>query len=96
MFIMYYSNNRFRKNEKLCSRSVITRLFESGNSFNYNHFRILWMESPGILPFPAQTAISVGKKSFRAATQRNRIKRLLRETWRINKGTIYKLSLIHI
>ena len=47
---------------------------------------------PTQLPFdvPFQAAFSVGKKRFRRAVDRNRIKRLLREAWRFEKGELSK------
>ena len=39
---------------------------------------------------PFQAAFSVGKRRFRRAVDRNRIKRLLREAWRLEKGELAK------
>ena len=39
---------------------------------------------------PFQAAFSVGKKRFRRAVDRNRIKRLLREAWRLEKSRLAK------
>ncbi len=47
------------------------------------------MKSSNKLPFPVLTALSVGKKSFPESVSRNRIKRLIREVWRVNKDQLY-------
>ncbi len=86
---MYNKRYGFGKKEKLCSRKVISLLFEKGNSFNEQPFRLVWTLNTDNIPFPAQTAISVGKKNIRQAVERNRIKRLIREAWRLNKDIIY-------
>ena len=39
---------------------------------------------------PFQAAFSVGKKRFRRAVDRNRIKRLMREAWRVEKSALAK------
>ncbi len=79
----------FKKEERLCSKKAISDLFENGNSFFHFPFRILWMESKTVIPFPAQIAITVPKKKFKKAYERNRIKRLIREAWRLNKHKLY-------
>jgi ribonuclease P protein component len=86
---MYSNKFTYSKKEKLCSRKVITELFENGNAFYSESFRLLWLKSDDINPFPALSAISVGKKSFSKAVDRNRIKRLIREAWRLNKHYLY-------
>lgn len=86
---MYSNKLTYSKKEKLCSRKVITELFENGNVFYSESFRVLWLKSDDIIPSPALSAISVGKKSFAKAVDRNRIKRLIREAWRLNKNYLY-------
>ncbi len=79
----------FRKAEKLCSRKVISSLFENGESFFAHPFKVIWMFDGPIQKFPARLAISVPRKTFKKAVQRNRIKRLVREAWRHNKHELY-------
>ncbi|MBN1388567.1 MAG: ribonuclease P protein component [Bacteroidales bacterium] len=86
---MYSNKFTYSKKEKLCSRKVITSLFENGKAFYSEPFRVLWLKSESINSFPALSAISVGKKSFARAVDRNRLKRLIREAWRINKKHLY-------
>jgi len=94
---MYNNKFKFNKNEKLCSRRIISELFESGKSFYSSPLTVLWMKSRDKIPSPAIVAISVGKKNFRKAVERNRIKRLLREAWRINKHKLYmKLEQLNV
>jgi len=88
---MYSNKYTYSKKEKLCSRKDISRLFEHGKAFYSEPFRLLWLKSEDILPFPALTGISVGKKSFPKAVDRNRVKRLIREAWRVNKQHLYGL-----
>lgn len=80
----------FGKAEKLCSTKIITVLFESGNIFHTSLFKVVWMYSPVKLPFPAQVAFSVSKRSFRHAVSRNLAKRRMREAFRKNKHQLYE------
>lgn len=80
----------FDKSERLCSRKVIAGLFENGNIFYSSLFKVVWGNSPVILPGPAQVAFSVSKKGFRLAVTRNLIKRRLREVYRKNKKVLYE------
>jgi ribonuclease P protein component len=80
------SAQTFKKSERLCSRSKIKSLFETSNSFAAYPIRLLWKKetteetAPGV-----QVLISVPKRNIKKAVKRNRIKRLIRESYRKNK-----------
>ena len=79
----------FKKAERLSSKTIIEKLFESGRSFNLFPFRVVWSEEGPGSPFPAQLAIAVPKKNFKKAVDRNKLKRRTREAYRKNKDRLY-------
>lgn len=80
---------RFPAAEKLKSRKQIEQLFKAGHSFSNFPFRILWLyteEQEVVL----QAGFTVGSKHFKKAVDRNRIKRLMREAYRLQKNELMK------
>ena len=77
----------FSKNERLCSKPLIDQLVQKGNSFNGFPFKIIWLEIQESSA-PVKIVISVPKRNFKRAVDRNRIKRLIREAYRKNKYTL--------
>lgn len=77
----------FSKDERLCSKPLIDQLIQKGNSFNGFPFKIVWLELQESTS-PVKIVISVPKRKFKKAVDRNRIKRLIREAYRKNKHTL--------
>ena len=75
----------FGKQEKLKSRKLIERLFEEGKSVKKYPIRLVYLQTDHTSDLPAQVGFSVPKRHFKRAVDRNRIKRLLREAYRIQK-----------
>lgn len=82
-------NFTYPKNEKLKSKITIDLLFSKGNSVSKYPLRLVYVESDyGILEGSEQKikiGVSVSKKYFKHAVDRNYFKRVLRETYRLNK-----------
>jgi ribonuclease P protein component len=76
------------KGERLCSKKLITALFETGNVFHTPLFKVVWALTSLPSPFPAQVVFSVPKRGFKHAVTRNLIKRRLREAYRKNKNDL--------
>ena len=79
----------FSRDERLSGQKIIEKLFSEGKSFTVFPFRIIWLKSTFESNFPAQIMISVSKKKFKRAVDRNLIKRRIREAYRKNKPEIY-------
>ena len=78
----------FSKNERLCSKILIDRLIQTGKSFNHSPYRITWLtiaESSA----PIKVVISIPKRSFKKAVDRNRLKRQTKEIYRKQKQKVY-------
>jgi ribonuclease P protein component len=75
----------FKKEERLCSKKQIDALFAQGSSFVLYPFRIVFLEVSPTLPVPVQVLVSVSKRRFPHAVDRNRIKRQIRECYRLVK-----------
>jgi ribonuclease P protein component len=73
----------FRKNERLKSEKQIEALFLKGQRATAFPLRMVYMKNPG--GQTTQIAISVPKKNFKKAVDRNRIKRKTREAYRLEK-----------
>jgi len=78
----------FTKAERLSSKIIIDKLFETGKAFNSSPFKVIWLETAEST-VPAQIIISVPKRLFKRAVDRNRLKRLIREGYRKNKNILY-------
>jgi ribonuclease P protein component len=81
--------NSFTKVERLCSKKLFAELFDKGNSFYSYPFRVLWIYTDTFQTSRSQIAISVPKRSFKKAVDRNLIKRRIREAFRKNKHNLY-------
>jgi ribonuclease P protein component len=80
----------FTKDERLCKKILIAKLFEEGKSFHSYPFRVLFLETDLPGNFPVQVLISVPKQIYREASNRNKIKRRIREAYRRNKEILYE------
>jgi ribonuclease P protein component len=75
----------FRKHERLCGRLRIQEVVTQGRSVHEKPFKLVGR----IMPLPtvaaAQVAFAVPKRNLKLAVDRNRMKRLMREAYRLNK-----------
>ncbi len=77
--------NTYPKHEKLKSKTTIDLLFSEGKSVSKYPLRLVYV--PTVLENEARIkfGVSVSKKYFKKAVDRNYFKRVLRETYRLNK-----------
>ncbi|MCS6928729.1 MAG: ribonuclease P protein component [Saprospiraceae bacterium] len=82
----------FKRSERLKSRKILGRLFEEGHSFVAFPLRAVWLPLSEAECAAAnygstriQVAICVSRKLHRSAVVRNRIRRQIREAYRLHK-----------
>ena len=79
---------RFNKEEKLKSKKLIELLFAEGKSISVYPLKLIYAKVDHNGKYPVKTGVSVSKRKVKKATDRNRIKRLMRETYRKHKHLI--------
>ncbi len=82
----------FKKEERLCSRQLIDRLYAEGHRLMAFPYSVQWMtlESGEPLSHSAtQVMIVAPKRKFHHAVDRNRVRRLTRECYRLRKHALY-------
>ena len=75
----------FKKEERLCNKKLIDKLFHNGSSFLCYPFKASWLLVDEPMQFPVQILFSVSKRRYKHAVDRNLIKRRMREAYRLNK-----------
>lgn len=75
----------YPKKEKLKSKTTIDLLFSEGNSVSKFPLRLVYVENKEPNAELIKMGVSVSKKYFKKAVDRNYFKRVLRETYRLNK-----------
>lgn len=80
------------KYERICKDNDIQALFDKGEGFSVYPFRVVFLfRHDESRPVTVRLLVSVSKKRFHHAFKRNRVKRLVRETWRRNKAPLYEI-----
>ena len=75
----------YPKIEKLKSKKTIDSLFTEGKSVGKYPLRLVFIPDNFEDDVPLKMGVSVSKKYFKRAVDRNYFKRVLRETYRLNK-----------
>jgi ribonuclease P protein component len=83
--------NSFPKSEHLCGDKRIGLLFTLGDAFIAYPLRVVYLIAPKKDVEFASVMVSVPKKRFKRAVKRNRLKRLMREAYRLNKQPLVAL-----
>ncbi len=77
------------KAEKLCHEVAIKELFTKGESAFLFPFKLIFKRKTLLDAIPTQVVFSVSKRNFKLATDRNWIKRRLRELYRLHKNLFF-------
>ena len=83
--------NSFPKSEHLYGDKLISNLFETGEAFICYPLRVVFLIQPLNDSEAARILVGVPKKRFKRANKRNRLKRLMRETYRLNKQELISI-----
>lgn len=78
--------------ERLKREKDLETLFRQGKAFSVFPLKLIWLLTvprPGEEGVLVKTAFTAPKKKFRKAVHRNRVKRLMRESWRLQKNRLY-------
>ena len=89
--------NTLGKKERLKSKKLIGKLFEEGKSIKKYPFRLVYLIQDKNSLLKTQASFSVPKRNFKKAVDRNRIKRLIKEAYRLEQRKIlqdYNLPLV--
>lgn len=78
---------RFHKSERLSHRSAIDDLFATGKTFNQSPLKV-WFRMHGDCPQACRVLIAVPRRRFKRAVDRNRLRRMIREAYRLNRSII--------
>jgi ribonuclease P protein component len=79
----------FNKKEKLKSEKLIAQLFAEGQSVVAYPLRLVYLPTTFDDNVKVKTGVSVSKRNFKKAVDRNRIKRLMREAYRLQKDAYF-------
>jgi ribonuclease P protein component len=83
--------NRFPRAARLLNRAAFDEVFRAGQSAGSNFFRVLVTPAKGD---QARLGITVPKRVVKFAHDRNRIKRLLREAFRLSRAQFPAIDLV--
>jgi ribonuclease P protein component len=78
----------FGKQEKLKSRKLIQQVFAEGKAIAAHPLRLVYIQPGNEEKGQVKVGVSVSSRNFKKAVDRNRIKRLLREAYRLNKSLL--------
>lgn len=73
------------KKERLRGEIRVANLFVKGKAFISYPFRVVYIEGSEKKDISAQLLFSVPKKRFKSAVKRNRLKRQMKEAYRLHK-----------
>lgn len=81
-----------RADERLKLRKQIETLFRKGEAFSVFPIKVIYLlqRIPDDQASKALTGFSVPKRKIKHAVKRNRMRRILREAWRLNKAELYE------
>lgn len=82
------SDYSYSKDEKLKKQKLIDALFKKRKSVNAYPVKAFYAFSEEKLDVCLKTGVGTSKRNFKKAVDRNRVKRLLREAWRLNKEVL--------
>tara|TARA_R110002049_G_scaffold85102_6_gene216572 strand:+ start:830 stop:1207 length:378 start_codon:yes stop_codon:yes gene_type:complete len=85
-------NFKYSKKDKLKSKKLIEQLFTQGKAVTAYPLRLVYLKTELENGLQLKTGVSVSKRLHKTAVSRNRIKRLLREAYRLNKPQYFNNS----
>ena len=90
---MYFKSMKtytYPRSEKLKHKIAIGNLFENGKWKMANQLRVIFLRLDNKQVIEGKFGVSVSKRFFKRAVDRNRIKRLMRECYRLNKDLYHQ------
>ena len=82
----------FKKHERLCNENIIEELFKNGKSINVSPLRLVYLPYAFADNIAGQMMIVAPKRKLKKAVDRNRVKRIIREAYRLQKHKIYAIE----
>jgi ribonuclease P protein component len=80
----------FKKDERLSGHAALEAVYQKGKYLSNTHFKFIFLQVENASEPICRVVFSVPKRNFKKAVDRNRIKRQIREVYRLHKYLFYE------